>query len=123
MRFLFENTFSVNFVWPRFGKFMEYQNLCSLKIMLVRFINIVQQAEEALRQAAASELWPSGHKQIPRDYIYSRSKDILAPLFWGQDNLFLLGWLGEIYIQLSRGGRTICPTGPIMVRQAGWREI
>ena len=27
-------------------------------------------------------------------------------------------WLGEIYIQLSRGGETICPTGPIMVRQA-----
>ena len=50
---------------------MEKQNLCSLKIMLVqlaRFINIVQ-AEQALRQAAV-ELWPSGHKEIPRDYIY-----------------------------------------------------
>ena len=35
---------------------------------LARFINMVQ-AEQALRQAAV-ELWPSGHKEIPRDYIY-----------------------------------------------------
>ena len=99
---------------------MEKQNLCSLKIMLVqlaRFINIVQ-AEQALRQAAV-ELWPSGHKQIPRDYIYSTSNNILSP-FWGVKTVFFLsGWLCEIYIQLSRGGGTICPSGPIMVRQAG----
>ena len=36
---------------------------------LAWFINIVP-AEQALRQAAA-ELWPSGHKQIPQDYICS----------------------------------------------------
>ena len=67
---------------------MEKQNLCSLKIMLVqlaRFINIVQ-AEQALRQAAV-ELWPSGHKQIPRDYIYSTSNNILSP-FWGVKTVF-----------------------------------
>ena len=44
---------------------------------LAWFINIVP-AEQALRQAAA-ELWPSGHKQIPQDYICSfRHTEVLG---------------------------------------------
>ena len=43
--------------------------------------------------------------------------DIKKFLVW--NCVFLSGWLLEIYIQLPRGGGTICPTGPIMVRQDG----
>ena len=57
------------------------------------------------------ELYLFGYKEL-REYIYLIS---IFPRFWVTRKTTLVG---EIYIQLSRGGETICPTGPIMVRRA-----
>ena len=87
---------------------------------LAWFINIVQ-AEEALRQAALSY----GHLPVTNKYLDS----VFSPslLFWDTvitlkffflELVLLWGWLAGIYIQLSRRSVTICPNGPIMVRQA-----